>query len=381
MRRLGSLKIQFKRELERNKENVEDIGAIEMFKRKHFNELEESIRTMTASDGITEGTMKYGLKNELKFLMKKASSILKADLLVKEKDDETKEVEKFEAVFEMRKHLIFSDAEYQLLKNRQLKTRKPQSLPIEGDVLKIKQFITTKTAELLQDNVWNGTKFSLLRDLTVCRLTLFNARRGGEPCRLTLKEWAEAENDCWVPVHEVEKVNDPLEKELLKTTKIAYQTGKGNNRLVSLLIPQDSLEAVTTLTNATVRLSAGIHVSNNYVFPFSRQSLDHPSGWYCVNRVANLAGIEDVSKMTATGMRHRASTLFAMLDVSDFERERFYDHMGHSGNINKHGYQAPLAVTAITKVGKQLYQFDNGNFFFLVNFFGSCVKVVGSYTV
>ena len=35
-----------------------------------------------------------------------------------------------------------------------------------------------------------------LRDLLVCRLTLFNARRG-EPSRLLLREWKDAQNNEW----------------------------------------------------------------------------------------------------------------------------------------------------------------------------------------
>ncbi|KAJ8047900.1 hypothetical protein HOLleu_00011 [Holothuria leucospilota] len=372
MRRLGALVIQFKEEMKRSGKDEEEVSVIKMFERKNFQELEETIRYVTARDD-TEESLKYGLKNELKFLMKKAAFILKADLLVKEKDQQAKEIEKFEVVFEMRKHTLFADAEYQMLKNRQVKTRKPQEQPIEQDVIKIKEFIQTKTSQMLNDNAeWTASEFSLLRDLIVCRLTLFNARRGGEPCRLTLQEWGEAAKGCWIDPEEQEKIEDPLEKELVKRTKIAYQTGKGNNRLVSVLIPEDCLNAVMILANADIRAVAGIPTKNMYLFPYTQQSMDHPSGWYCVNRVAKMAELKDITKMTATGMRHRVSTMFAMMDVPDFDRERFYDHMGHSKNINKHVYQAPLAISTITKVGKHLYNFDNGKCSFCT-IIGSCI--------
>ena len=57
-------------------------------------------------------------------------------------------------------------------------------------------------------------------------------------------------------------------------------------------------------------------------------------------------------------MRHRTSTLYAALEVPEQERDFFYNHMGHSGEINREVYQTPLAVMAITKVGKHLYNFD-----------------------
>ena len=65
------------------------------------------------------------------------------------------------------------------------------------------------------------------------------------------------------------------------------------------------------------------------------------------------AGIENPSLLTATKMRHRASTLHAALEVPEQECDFFYNHMGHSGEINREVYQTPLAVMAITKVGSE----------------------------
>ena len=50
-----------------------------------------------------------------------------------------------------------------------------------------------------------------------------------------------------------------------------------------------------------------------------------------------------------------------MLDVSDQERGKFYEHMGHSSDINRDVYQAPPAITTITSVGRHLYTLDQGN--------------------
>ncbi|GFS05951.1 histone-lysine N-methyltransferase SETD8-A [Elysia marginata] len=57
---------------------------------------------------------------------------------------------------------------------------------------------------------------------------MFNARRDGEPARLTLKEWKEAITDAWIDPNLVEKVDDPMEKHLLENLKLAYQSGKGS---------------------------------------------------------------------------------------------------------------------------------------------------------
>lgn len=82
--------------------------------------------------------MKYGLKNEVTYLIKKAAGILRSDFLINENDDMADSVEQFLKVFEIRKHALFSDSEYQLLKNRQVKSRKPV------DVQQMREHIITE---------------------------------------------------------------------------------------------------------------------------------------------------------------------------------------------------------------------------------------------
>ena len=82
--------------------------------------------------------------------------------------------------------------------------------------------------KILKDSYlkWDSHIFNWMRSLIVCRLTLFNARRGGEPSRLTMKEWEDAESAAWVDPGMVLQVDDPLEKALLNTFKLAYQSRK-----------------------------------------------------------------------------------------------------------------------------------------------------------
>ena len=70
--------------------------------------------------------------------------------------------------------------------------------------------------------------FVKLRNLIVSRLTLCNARRGGEPARFSRSEWKEAEDGVWVDPELTEKVTDPLEENLLRGAMLAYMAGKGS---------------------------------------------------------------------------------------------------------------------------------------------------------
>ena len=50
------------------------------------------------------------------------------------------------------------------------------------------------------------------------RLTLFNAKRGGEPCRLTVTQWEKRTQ--WID-------KSALQKSLVDELDIVYTTGKG----------------------------------------------------------------------------------------------------------------------------------------------------------
>ena len=62
--------------------------------------------------------------------------------------------------------------------------------------------------------------------------------------------------------------------------------------------------------------------------------------------------------VNATKNRHRASTVYATLDMSDNDRRIFYDHLGHHVNINRQNYQCPPGVSEIRVMGALLSALD-----------------------
>jgi len=61
---------------------------------------------------------------------------------------------------------------------------------------------------------WTAADFAWLTALLVCRLTLFNARRDGEPAKLMLSEWQNAEDNKMVNSGLVKDVHDQYSKHL-----------------------------------------------------------------------------------------------------------------------------------------------------------------------
>lgn len=97
------------------------------------------------------------------------------------------EVDHFAALLDLNWDFIFYKAQLACEQRRQ-NLRKPVDVPLERDLTEFRNFILDETTKLTNDNfkMWDRHDFVYLRNLLVSRLTLFNARCGGEPARMLL---------------------------------------------------------------------------------------------------------------------------------------------------------------------------------------------------
>ncbi|CAC5403206.1 unnamed protein product [Mytilus coruscus] len=293
--------------------------------------------------------MKSGLKKTVGHLLKNVIRHIKGQHLLQGKKDELVKIEKFKTLDYYRKE-IFDGAEYNCIKNRQENHRRPQYLSLDDDVRRLRNYTLTGIAQMDDPyQILDMNEYPRLRDLVVARITLFNAKLGGEPSRLTIKEWNDAKDGVWLDETHKKKAKTSEELEYFEIYKLSYQSGKSVCHMLPTLIPKDSWKAIRKLTDPLIRQMAGVKPSNIYVFPNIKGSNFHVNGWNSVNKVCKQAGL--TKEINATQMRHYMSTVFANLDVPETDRQAFYRHMGHSEEINKHVYQCPLAVQEITKVG------------------------------
>ena len=351
MRHMGNLILAV------NRLSPSDLTGEELFKREHFDLLTQAIQDLTQKN--QSRGQKSGLKLALGYVLKKAIKVLKGHYTQFNMLEQADEVGRFSDVLGLNWDFLFYSAQLECEQRRGV-LRKPESMPLEQDVKKLKEYLVSEMHDLLNDEykIWDPHDFVALRNLLVSRLTMFNARRGGEPARMTVAEWEEAEKKLWIDPNRVQQVSDPLENALLTSTHLAYMAGKGSKRLVPVLIPHDTVEPLRKLVRE--RQNANIHKDNPFLFPNIGGSLDHALGWNSLKAVTLAMGdqLEQPHLLIADKFRHRASTLFALLEVPDHEREPFYRHMGHSAAINRDVYQCPLAVTEITKVGGFLASID-----------------------
>ena len=168
-----------------------------MLERRNFPALEHAIEQYTRSGG----ELKARLKGALYYLLKMMAAAVKTDFIINQQDAKTSEIEKFVVVLEMHHTSLFGNATYQVNMNRQTKLRGPQSLPSDNTVAKVREFTVATINAIIanhREKVLPSPVFTLLRDLALFRLTLFNFRRGGEPTRLALSDWSDARHDMWI---------------------------------------------------------------------------------------------------------------------------------------------------------------------------------------
>lgn len=353
MRRLGTL-LLFCRRLSNN----DKMSGHELFDPKNFKLVVDSMNTLTAKED--EG-LKGGLRLGIGYVLKKAARFTKSEFIINGQDDEVRKRENFLALLHSSWGHLFNRAECQMESNREISLRRPGNLPIEEDVEILRDYVELRINQLVEDQLlfWTSDEFIELRSLLVCRLTLYNGRRGGEPARLLLQEWIDADNSTWITPAMIETIVDPVEKALVGKFRLAYQRGKGSRKMVPILIPLSAVSGIQKLVDK--RSSCNISTNNPYLFATVKSVDGHATGCQAIKATALKAGIINPSKLTATKMRHRASTIYALQDVSDQERKAFYKHMGHSQAINETVYQCPSSLIEISKVGGFLHQLDSGH--------------------
>jgi len=354
MRNLARLYIAFKKEAAQDVKII--TSAEELLHRCNFKYLHAAIENLT----MNGNELKFGMKLAYGNFLKVVADIMKGTYLIGENDEMSDSVDKFTVILKLQWAYIFGNAEYRAVQNRNSKTRRPGNLPLEENITIVRNYSIDKITEIMSDPyfLWTPLDFSRLRDLVVCRLTFFNARRGGEPCRLLRSEWKDANNGVWIAEGAVANVTEEVARNLLNKYKVAFQSGKGSKRDVPIFIPQDCITALRKLDDLDFRTDNGIHPNNTNMFPSTHKSMEHVVGWTAVSNVCKLADV--FPPITATATRHRASNIYSNLTSSDFEKDAFYRHMGHSAEINMSVYQCPIAMQEIVNTGRYFDSLDNG---------------------
>ena len=323
-------------------------SSLELFRVENITKLEEAIISLCHS----HDDFKPGLNVALGTLIKKAANFLRGHFLITQEKDKSRQVSEFREIFQRYYPRICSKAEYCLKEKRQRETRKPQALPNENNLQKLKTYLTNEIKKYSTLGIHSKKDYVHVRKVILARVTMLNARRGSEVCRLQMKDYEE--RNTWIE-KKIGHLSDE-EQQLLQKYSVCYVMGKGNS-LVPVLLAKSDEVALDLLVDIDIRISSGVDMGNDYVFANTAGSHDSITGY---NEIRDICNQLEIPVITASSLRHRASTLFWQMEGhTEAVVNSFMSHMGHSREIDKNIYCVPPAVSEITHVAPLMEQMDN----------------------
>ena len=195
-------------------------NAASITKVEYWKYLREVIDRLTVKEELGSSTVKHGLKMNIHYTLLKFADVLIGESL--EKKEPTDDLEAFKKVLKHHQNSFFGDAIYKINKLRQEALRLPERIPDESYVKKLRDFSLKKIEELTSRSELTDQEYVQLRNLIGSRLTLFNARRGGETFRLKISHWNKRQQ--WFRKDQIEDLNDD-EREYFNDMEIMYSTG------------------------------------------------------------------------------------------------------------------------------------------------------------
>ena len=199
------------------------------------------------------------------YILKNLSQIL---LNISNKEGNLQMVEK------CRRYGEILDFEWEPLRNNaevvleQRKENIPVELPLESDIRKFKNYCCQEIERLCKkasEGLFHSSDYIQLCKVCLCRLISFNARRGGEPSRLTLEMWNGVIEDRWKRQSDIENISDIVERKLAERLKICYLHGKRKREkkvrsIVPILFTNEVVKGIKCMIS--MRNASGVQRDN-----------------------------------------------------------------------------------------------------------------------
>ena len=154
---------------------------------------------------IETGKIKHGAMLNLKAVIR-TSKHIRALYDERSQKDKAEDIEAFMRQFSFRDPQVFGASQYRAYE-RTFELRRPTAMPEDNGVIELHSFIKEQIKSIVDD--FDMSKYVMLRNLVVSRLTMYNARRGEEGTQLRLQDWADAKNKVWMSDKCIKTVTDP----------------------------------------------------------------------------------------------------------------------------------------------------------------------------
>lgn len=235
-------------------------------------------------------------------------------------------------------------------------------LPLTCDIVKLKDFLLheiVRLSELLLKDI-NAVNWRNLAVVVLCRITIFNKRRGGETSQMKLSAYVNRKTGEWKDAENLEIIStlSPIEKKLMDRLQLVEIVGK-KNRKVPVLLTKDMWNALDLLNSK--RNAIGVPLQNPFLFAAPSSKSGHLKCWDSLKWITNRVDLKNPELITTTNMRKYIATVSQIVDLdSKNELEWLANHMGHTLSVHRKYYRLQEQTLELAKVSKLLIAADCG---------------------
>ncbi len=209
----------------------------------------------------------------------------------------------------------------------------------------------SKVVKLLEKEMKKeNSDYATLAKATLCAISIFNRKRGGEVQRMKLDDFhslspGESINEN----QDMMKTLSETEKKMVKFFERVEIRGKFN-RTVPILLTKVMKQALMKITDMRKEMHCLV---SDYMFATPTGTRPY-KGCVLLKDFAAQAGVSDLDIFTYTNLRKQIATLVQSLEISNLEQDQLADFLGHDIRIHRSFYRLPQEVLQKAKVAKLL---------------------------
>ena len=311
----------------------------------NFDILIASVRELAEFDPARNQFKKGTLALKLGYSLKKCASILKAEA-IQNSDSELKEqAQSFEDLIDGNWYdMVSATASQSVYRSRQ---NQPQLLPACEDIEKLHDLLNQKC---------KSKDYATLAKGTLCLISLFNRKRGGEVQRMKVADF-EKGMTCGKPSNEdILQGLTESEKKLMNYFNRIEIRGKFN-RTVPVLLTAQMVQCIKNVLH--IRQNIVPPIESPYLFA-SLTGIRPYRGSDVIREFSQECDVKDPTIFTFTHLRKQVATLSQTMEISKWEQEQLAKFLGHDFRTHRKFYRQSSEVLDRAKVAKILLKVNTG---------------------
>ncbi|XP_060084134.1 uncharacterized protein LOC132563388 [Ylistrum balloti] len=308
--------------------------------------------------GFNEDTYFYttpSLALKVGYSLQRCAKILESNDITEKNQSKKENGENFLKLYSSNWNYLISSRARQTQEEK--KCNAPKMLPLSQDVYMLTRLLKSKMRTMMQHLVDDISIYFELLKVTLCLVTLFNRKRGGDVQRITAATYKHAlkMQNSFLFDNEVRSSLSTLERALSPSMTRIEIKGK-QERKVSIILTKDMLSSINLLLEKKEEAS----VVGKYVFSRKSPSTRTYRARDVLREMCLKVNLKYADLITYTNLRKHIATMAQVHELSENEKDQLAKFLGHDIRIHREVYRQPLDLVQKTKITKMLLRVNEG---------------------